>query len=74
MFTTSKLVHEFRTPLNEMTLHWNISLQWVSGHGACLGNNLIDELARKDTNLSAGHTDHFCETPLSACKQKDENI
>lgn len=42
--TTSDLVHVYRTSMNEMALHLNITLHWVRRNGTFLGNRIVDEL------------------------------
>ncbi|KAI8116739.1 Retrovirus-related Pol polyprotein from transposon 297 [Lucilia cuprina] len=70
VFSTSKIVHECRTSLNEMARHSNITLIWVKGHGNSYGNGIADTLARAGTMLSRMDIDQFCGIPLLAVKRQ----
>ena len=45
---TSQLVLNTITELNLLD---NVRLSWVQGHGDCLGNNLVDQLAKQASHL-----------------------
>ena len=67
VYTTSDIVHECRTLMDESFEHCA-----PMGTGTCYGNIIADSLARKGAYQSAVHTDIFCGLPLSACKNRVE--
>ena len=57
VYTTSDLVHEYRTSLNAISGHSIIVLQWIRGHETCNGNIIADNFcglphAKKESSYS----------------------
>lgn len=67
VYTTSGLVRECQSSLNEVAEHSNLTLLWVRGHCDNPGNIVADGLAREGADRRAEDIDQFCGLPLSAC-------
>ncbi|GBP10771.1 hypothetical protein EVAR_74178_1 [Eumeta japonica] len=66
MYTISGFVQEFRSSLNEMARHTNVTLKWVRGHGSDRGNNTAYELARRGRPLRRRTLRPSADCPLHA--------